>query len=77
MAVLVRVADAHHAAVVERYAARALDLQEEGVDRIVDVHERLARERAPCRASMSARGQYGTTRLPSRRPRSRLSLSSG
>ena len=41
------------------------------------------RRRAPCRraarlpASMSARDQYGTTRLPSTRPRSRLSLSSG
>ena len=54
--VLVGVAHAHHAALGERDAARALDLQEEGLDRILDVAEHLvADRRRPL--SMSARDQ--------------------
>ncbi len=45
MPVLVRVAHAHHAALGEPHAARTLDLQEEGFDRIVDVDELLALDR--------------------------------
>ena len=50
MAVLVGIADAHHAAVGEPHAPRALDLQEERFDRIVDVRELLH----PCDRRLAA-----------------------
>ena len=57
VAVLIGVADAHDAAVGEAHAAGALDLQEERLDRILDVDERLVASTGALPFSMSARDQ--------------------
>ena len=46
MAVLVRIADAHARAILELHLARALDVQEERIDRVVHPHELHAVQRA-------------------------------
>ena len=55
VSVLVRIADANDAAVVDADAPRALDLQEERVDRILDVDERFPVERRPPALDLCAR----------------------
>ena len=62
MPVLVAVAETHHAAVVEPHAARALHLQEECVDRIVDPEQFLARKQIA--AGDLATARVGNHALP-------------
>jgi len=70
VSVLVGIAHAHAFAVVELHLSGALDVQEESVHRVIDPHEARRPRIGGSSRSISPREKYGTTRLPSRRPRS-------
>ena len=69
MAVLVGKADADALAVVELDLARALDLQEEELDRIGDPGDHRRAEVRAARVDLRARVKYGTRRRPVERGR--------
>ena len=58
MPVLVTVAQTHHAAVFETYAARALHLQEKCVHRVVNPEQFLARKQIAAGDLATARVRY-------------------
>ena len=55
LTVLIRVPDAHDAAIGEPHPPGALDLQEKGFDRVVDVEQFLARDRRLSRLDIGTR----------------------